>query len=181
MRNLNIDKAHGHDNISIPMLKICDSLLVEPLSLIYTNCINSGVILHIWKRSHIIPTYKKKDKRCISNYRPVSLLPICGKIFECILYNPLFLYLESNNLLTPHQSGFRSNDSSYTNYCQLYIAFMQILIITHHLKFEEIFWISQKRSTKYDMKVYYTNLNLLVFQEIFLTYFAVSLMIDIKE
>ena len=65
----------------------------------------------IWKRSHIIPTYKENDKRCINNYRPVSLLPICGKIFERILYNPLFLYLESNNLLTPHQSGFRPNDS----------------------------------------------------------------------
>ena len=122
---------------------------------------------------------QKNDKRGINNYRPVSLLPICGKIFEHILYNPLFLYLESNNLLTPHQSGFCPNDSCI--YCQLYIAFIQILIITHHLKFEEIFWISQKRSTKYGMKVYYTNLNLLVFQEIFLTYFAVSLMIDIKE
>ena len=54
---------------------------------------------------------QKNDKRGINNYRPVSLLPICGKIFERILYNPLFLYLESNNLLTPHQSGFRPNDS----------------------------------------------------------------------
>ena len=52
---------------------------------------------------------RKNDKPCINNYRPVSLLPICGKIFE--RYNLLFLYLESNNLLTTHQSGFRSNDS----------------------------------------------------------------------
>ena len=93
------------------MLKICDSVLVEPLPLIYKNCINSGVFPDIWKRSHIIPAYKKNDKRCINNYRPVSLLPICGKIFELILYNLLFLYLESNDLLTPHQSGFRSNHS----------------------------------------------------------------------
>ena len=54
---------------------------------------------------------RKNDKRCINNYRPASLLSICGKIFERTLYNPLFLYLESTNLLTPHQSGFRSNDS----------------------------------------------------------------------
>ena len=93
------------------MLKICDSVLVEPLSLIYKNCINSGVFPDLWKRSHIIPTYKKNDKRYINNYRPVSLLPICGKMFERILYNPLLLYLESKNLLTPHQSGFHPNDS----------------------------------------------------------------------
>ena len=30
IRNLNVDKAHGHDNISIRMLKICDSVVVEP-------------------------------------------------------------------------------------------------------------------------------------------------------
>ena len=111
IRNLNVNKTYGHDNISIRMLKICDSVLVEPLSLIYNNCINSGVLPDIWKRSHIIPTYKKNDKRCINNYRPVFLLPICGKIFERILYKPLFLYLESNNLLTPYQLGFRPNDS----------------------------------------------------------------------
>ena len=93
------------------MLKICDSVLVDPLSLIYKNCINSGVFPDIWKRSHIIPTYKKNDKHCINNYCPVSLLTICGKIFECILYNRLFSYLESKTLLTPHQSGFRPNDS----------------------------------------------------------------------
>ena len=93
------------------MLKIFDSVLVERLSLIYKNCINSGVFPDIWKRSHIIPTYKKNDKHCINNYCPVSLLTICGKIFECILYKPLFLYLETKNLLTPHQSGFHPNDS----------------------------------------------------------------------
>ena len=93
------------------MLKIFDSVLVERLSLIYKNCINSGVFPDIWKRSHIIPAHKKNDKHCINNYCPVSLLTICGKIFECILYNPLFLYLESKNLLTPHQSGFHPNDS----------------------------------------------------------------------
>ena len=51
------------------------------------------------------------------------MLPICGKIFERILYNPLFLYLESNNLLTPHQSGFHPNDS----------CIYQILSIVHSI------------------------------------------------
>ena len=51
------------------------------------------------------------DKLIINNYHPVSLLLICGKIFERIIYNPVFLYLENNELLTPHQSGFCPNDS----------------------------------------------------------------------
>ena len=41
------------------MLKTCDSEVVEPLSLINKNCTDSGISPDIWKRSHIIPTYKK--------------------------------------------------------------------------------------------------------------------------
>ena len=41
------------------MLKTCDSEVVEPLSLINKNCTDSGISTDIWKRSHIIPTYKK--------------------------------------------------------------------------------------------------------------------------
>ena len=33
------------------------------------------------------------------------------KIFERTIFNDIFLFLENNNLLTPKQSGFRSNDS----------------------------------------------------------------------
>ena len=111
IRKLNVNKAHGHDDISIRMLKICDSVVTEPLSILFKNCIESGIFPNVWKMSHIIPSYKKNDKCYINNYRPVSLLPICSKIFERIIYNPVFSYLENNDLLTPNQSGFRPNDS----------------------------------------------------------------------
>ena len=47
----------------------------------------------------------------LTNYHPVSLLQICGKIFERVIYNLVLLYLKNNELLTPHQSGFHPNDS----------------------------------------------------------------------
>ena len=47
----------------------------------------------------------------IQNHRAVSLLYICGKIFEKLMFNSLFIYLENNNLLNPHQSGFHPGDS----------------------------------------------------------------------
>ena len=47
IRNLNVNKAHFHDKSSIQMLKLCDSVLAELLSLIYKNCINSGVFPEI--------------------------------------------------------------------------------------------------------------------------------------
>ena len=111
IRSLSVGKAHGHDNISIRMLKICDSAIVEPLSILFNNCLNQSIFPDTRKRSNICPIHKKGDKQIISNYRPVSLLPICGKIFERLIFNSLYEYVEENKLLSMHQSGFRSNDS----------------------------------------------------------------------
>ena len=46
-----------------------------------------------WKKTNIVPVHKKNDKQLIRNYRPVSLLPVCGKIFEKIKFNSQFKYL----------------------------------------------------------------------------------------
>ena len=93
------------------MLKICDLAIIKPLSIIFRNCINNSTFPDLWKKSNICPIHKKGDKQIINNYRPVSLLPICGKIFERLIFNSLFEYLEKYKLLSAHQSGFQANDS----------------------------------------------------------------------
>ena len=81
IRHLNVRKAHGHNDISLRRLKICNSEVVEPLLLIYKTCIDSGIFPDIWKRYHIIPTYKEIDKSIINNYRPASSCNIQSCIF----------------------------------------------------------------------------------------------------
>ena len=43
IRNLNADKSHGHDDISIRMLKICDLMVTQPLSILLNNCVDCGI------------------------------------------------------------------------------------------------------------------------------------------
>ena len=57
---LNIHKAHGHDDISIRMIKICDRSLLKPLILLFENSTKTFCYPNIWKRSNIIPVHKKK-------------------------------------------------------------------------------------------------------------------------
>ena len=109
IHSLNINKAHGFDDLSIRLLKICDSSIIKPLSIIFKNCLQSGSFPNNSKKSNVVSIHKKGDKQLLQNYRPVSLLPICGKIFERIIFNPIFEYLE--NSLYPNQSGFRPFDS----------------------------------------------------------------------
>ena len=44
----------------------------------------------MWKLANVIPIFKKGDKQLIKNYRPLSLLLICGKMFETAIFNNLY-------------------------------------------------------------------------------------------
>ena len=111
IRALDVNKAHSHDDISIRMIKLCDKSIIPAISLIYKNCINSGIFPNIWKKCNVISVHTKGDKQIVHNYRPVSLLPIFGKILERLIFNSLFEFLHENNLLNVNQSGFRPSDS----------------------------------------------------------------------
>ena len=58
---------------------------------------------------------KKGNKQFVKNYCPVSLLPICSKIFERIIYTNTYNYLIDNSLISQNESGFKHGDSSLTN------------------------------------------------------------------
>ena len=105
-------KAFGPDDISARMLQICDFTVVVPISIIYKNIIMTGIYPDQWKMANINPVHKKGDKQNVKNYRPISLLPICGKLLEKIIFNQLYSYLTINNLITKNQSGFRAGDST---------------------------------------------------------------------
>ena len=69
----------------------------------------------------MVPVHKKGDKQVLRNYRPVSLLPICGKIFERLIYNNLYEFFIKSDLISSNQSGFKQGDS----------CIYQLLPITH--------------------------------------------------
>ena len=76
-----------------------------------------------WKKANVFLIHKNGDKQVIENYRPVSLLPVCGKVFEHLIFNSLFNYFIENNLLSPYQSGFIPRDS----------CVQQLISITHEI------------------------------------------------
>ena len=121
IRSLNPNKAHGWDEISVRMIKMSDDALVLPLKMIFKNCLRSGLFPEIWKCANVVPVHKKNEKNVKGNYRPISLLPIFGKIFEKLIYDSLYSHLVSQDLLNPNQSGFRPGDSTIN----------QVLSITH--------------------------------------------------
>ena len=64
------------------MLLLCDDSVVLPLRIIFGNILSTDTYPDIWKFANVTPIFKKGDKQLIENYRPISLLPLCGKILE---------------------------------------------------------------------------------------------------
>ena len=74
--------------------------------------LNSGIFPTNWKKANIIPLQKNGDKTDVNNLRPISLLPLPGKLLERIIHTKLSSYLEGYNLLDSKQNGFRKNRST---------------------------------------------------------------------
>ena len=72
----------------------------------------TGIFPEKFKIAKVKPLYKKGDKCCYNNYRPISILPTISKVFERVMYTQLYNYFNVNNLLTEQQYGFRSKHST---------------------------------------------------------------------
>ena len=50
INNQDSNKAHGHDMISIRMLKLCGEAICRPLNIIFKTCLNTGKFPSEWNR-----------------------------------------------------------------------------------------------------------------------------------
>ena len=94
--------------ISILMLKLCDKSICKPLNICLQILLDAKEFSHQNGKKHMSYQFiKKKDKECVKNYRPVSLLLICSKVLGRIICNAMFTYFIENNLISESHSGFK--------------------------------------------------------------------------
>ena len=79
--------SSGYDGIWNTILKSIKSVIINPLTLIINQMVETWIFPDVLKISKVIPIYKKGDVSLLSNYRPVSLLP-----------NYTIIYLQNINL-----------------------------------------------------------------------------------
>ncbi|CAH2091775.1 unnamed protein product [Euphydryas editha] len=105
-------KAIGSDNLSIDMVLP----ILEDIAPVITHIVNfslsRNVFPSLWKKAFVIPLPKTSNPTCLTQYRPISILPILYKVIESLVHDQLYSYLSQNNLLCPYQSGFRSSHST---------------------------------------------------------------------
>ena len=99
-------------NFPIRVIKKLSHILTPVLTAHFNRAMMEGTFPSILKLGKITPVYKKDDEQLLENYRPISTLPIFGKIFEKIIYTRLYGFFTSNNILNKSQFGFRKSHST---------------------------------------------------------------------
>ena len=69
-----------------------DKSISKSLLIIYKNCLKYNYFPDQWKMANVVPVHKKNEQNLVKNYRPISLLPIAGKIFEKLIFDNLYEY-----------------------------------------------------------------------------------------
>jgi len=112
INSLSNSKARDFYGFSNSLIKQTATALLEPLTILINQCLEQGVFPDRIKISKIHPAFKKGDKKSIDNYRPISLVPIIGKILEKVILNQLQAHFEDNQLLQHEQYGYRKGLST---------------------------------------------------------------------
>ena len=109
----------GADNISTKIIKAIKQIIALPLSELINFSFRVGQFPSSLKISIVKPVFKKGAQDNLGNYRPISLLSVTSKIFERAFANRLKTFLNSANILTQNQYGFRKNYSTIDAIAQL--------------------------------------------------------------
>ena len=112
LRNLDESKAPDSYNIPTRLIKLIQIHIAEPLTSLINLSFTTGYYPKSLKYAKVVPIFKANSKYEVSNYRPISLLPLFNKIFEKLMYSRLIDFLQKHKVLYPHQFGFQKQKST---------------------------------------------------------------------
>jgi len=113
-------RSSGYDLINNHILKATNSTISPYLEILFNHCINQAVFPANFKIAQVIPLFKGGNREDLNAYRPISLLPAIGKLFERLLAYRLTNHLAMHNILSEHQFGFRENHSTELAICDIH-------------------------------------------------------------
>ena len=114
LANIKTSKSFGNDNISYFFLKLALPYIENSLALLFNTSIETRIFPDAWKLARVTPIFKEGDKDDKSNYRPISVLPTISRLFEKLITNQLYQYMEESCLFSSDQSGFLRQHSTLT-------------------------------------------------------------------
>ena len=131
LKKINVSGAPGPDGIHPVVLRELTSVVASPLALMFSKFLELSFVPKDWRHATIIPIFKKGQRQLVGNYRPVSLTSVVCKVAEAVIKDKIMFHLASNNILSPHQHGFRPARSCTSQLLEVMDVFFQFVFIGH--------------------------------------------------
>ena len=125
--NLKVNKSPGPDLLHPRLLKELSDVLSYPLFIIFRKSVDLGILPEELKCANITALFKKGDKKCAGNYRPVSLTSVVCKVLESKIRGSIVEHMKSNKLFSKKQFGFISGRSTVLQLIQVIDNWTEIL------------------------------------------------------
>ena len=109
---LQLDDTKSSPGIPVNILKIAAPIIVPHIVSIFNLSFETGIFPDLMKLAKVVPIFKSGCNLLVTNYRPISLLPILSKIFERIVHKQLYAFLELHSVIYESQFGFQKNKST---------------------------------------------------------------------
>ena len=110
------NSAPGHDGLTVDILQFLFTRIKDHLLCLYNCCLSLSYFPVTWKRAKIVVIRKpgKSDYLDSASFRPISLLPVLGKLFEKIIFGRLKYYSRIQCWFSDSQHGFVEGKSTIT-------------------------------------------------------------------
>ena len=79
---------------------------------LFNKSLLSGIFPDDWKCARVTQLFKQVEASDLNNYRPISVISVIANVFERIVYDQLYNFLSDEDIISTHQSGFRSLHST---------------------------------------------------------------------
>ena len=106
------NKSNGIDVVPVKIFKHLRDLISPILAVLINMSWQVGIFPDLLKIAKVIPLHKAAELFLLGNYRPISLLPVCSKIFEKVVHQQLYNYMSRYNFLFSNQFGYRPGRST---------------------------------------------------------------------
>ena len=116
---INVSKSSAVKNIRSGVIIDAYEIMFERILRLYNQSLRQAKFPTVWKTSIVVPIPKVNTPKYASDFRPISLIPLPGKILEHLISLRLKKYISHNNILTPNQHGFRKDHSTITSVTSL--------------------------------------------------------------
>jgi retron-type reverse transcriptase len=106
--------AVGDDGLPLKFIKLILPDLLPILTHVLNHVIMTSSFPSLWKTALVVPIPKSSGPAQVSDFRPISILPVLSKVMEKLLFDQMLEHLNTNNMLSEFQSGFRRSHSTAT-------------------------------------------------------------------